>query len=350
MPHEHEQLHPYVGYTYVPSRRSSCGFINPLGFRGPLPSKSNEVLNVLVLGGSVASALAQRASTGLQLDLAGCWGLEPKRINVVNGALGGYRQPQSLFVLIYLCALGYDFTSVVLLDGFNEIALYPSEDIWAATDPCLPRNWVGRIHASLASQIARRIEDQVSDQFGNTGGYSSHRTIRNRFGQSIAKWLRNLTLRSRKRKEIIASLPKTSFSSRDDMFANLGEQWARGSELTSSFCAARKIQFTHFLQPNQYLRAPDHAIPSNVYQLEHPYRAGVVEGYPHLQARGESLKARGVAFHDLSSSLDQMPMLEAYIDACCHLSEEANAYLSNRIASAIPKPNDTEKSCIQFYV
>ena len=336
-----EQLHPYVGYSYRPTFGSGPSAVNSLGFRGELPSRDTNAVNVLILGGSVASALAQTSEVSLRMDLAALWGVAPERIHVINGALGGFREPQQVFALLYFYVLGYDFQSVILLDGFNEVALYPSEDAWLSTHPCLPRNWAGRVHASLLGRIARKL-DAWTGETERAGICRFCARVQRNLLQRSAKWLRAINYRYLLKTKFLSTLPAAHFSSRQDLFAELAAQWARCSRLIADLCDARQVSFTHCLQPNQYLRSPDHAVPSFAYQPDSPYRNGVLEGYPCLRREGDALRRSGINFHDLSGLLDEVPILEAYVDACCHLSEASNASLARCIARVLPKPRSLD--------
>jgi hypothetical protein len=58
----------------------------------------------------------------------------------VKAAIGGYKQPQQLMALNYFTALGGEFDVLVNVDGFNEVALPPLENI-PQTNPFCPRQW-----------------------------------------------------------------------------------------------------------------------------------------------------------------------------------------------------------------
>ena len=57
------------------------------------------------------------------------------------------------------------------------------------------------------------------------------------------------------------------------------------------------------------------------YLEMHPYRQGVVEGYPMLIERGAELAANGVAFHDLTRMFENNSEV-LYSDKCCHFNEK----------------------------
>ncbi len=150
-----EVIHPYLGYVldselntrkrWVKGGREALdfGFVleEPGIFHPPSPDRPV----IAITGGSVAFRFGGSAGRKLRDELLGDLpGLE--RAIVVNLALPGYKQPQQLIALNYLLALGAHFDLVLNIDGFNEIALPPSENLNRGVFPFFPRNWYFRAH------------------------------------------------------------------------------------------------------------------------------------------------------------------------------------------------------------
>ena len=71
-----------------------------------------------------------------------------------------------------------------------------------------------------------------------------------------------------------------------------------------------------------------------VINLEHPYRLGVLHGYPLLINEGDTLRDAGVEFHDLTMIFADEPA-RMYADDCCHYTEEGNRRYIERVAEAL---------------
>jgi hypothetical protein len=101
--------------------------------------------------------------------------------------------------------------------------------------------------------------------------------------------------------------------------------------------AARGIAYAHFLQPNQYVPGSKPLSGEERrtgFREDHPYRAVVVEGWPHMRAAGAELRAAGVAFHDLTGLFTERRET-LYVDDCCHLNPRGNELLGEAIGRAL---------------
>ncbi|MGW8179457.1 MAG: hypothetical protein ACWGQW_11965, partial [bacterium] len=133
-----EVLHPYVGYT-LNLGLSGANNVSPLpGWTLDWPKRGDEHLLVALLGGSFAVELRNEAGVTLVESLAQASG---KKVRLAGLGLGGYKQPQQLMVLSYILSLGAEFDLVLNIDGFNEIALPPVENLPKSVFPLYPRAW-----------------------------------------------------------------------------------------------------------------------------------------------------------------------------------------------------------------
>jgi hypothetical protein len=334
--------HPYLGYALRPHGWDEDTEINELGFRGPSPlvGAAEGELSVLVLGGSVASALATQAGSCLAERVAATLGQDPSGIRLFNGALGGYRQPQQLMAVAYLLALGAKLDLVVNLDGFNEVALYGAEDRVQETHPSYPRNWARRLdsHRAPAAIVGRRVAALHARLAGNRAP---------RWGPLRLGLRGALALLSSIEERLDARLRRTRALSSGDCFsrryADEGELlrelvalWSASSLQLHRLCAANGAAYFHFLQPNQYYgaRRLSDAERARAYDPHHPYRPGVVAGYPRLIQAGVELAAQGLDFFDLTGVFDDTPD-DVYLDSCCHFTVPANQLLAAEIGRRI---------------
>jgi len=114
--------HPYLGFVH--DRNFGGAEVNNIGLFGgrPMPlSRREDTFTILVLGGSVAAQFAQTNSEGehaLEDLLNSQYDFDGKRAVVLNGADGGWKQPQQL---IALSLYGDVVDAVISLEGFNEL-------------------------------------------------------------------------------------------------------------------------------------------------------------------------------------------------------------------------------------
>jgi hypothetical protein len=104
-----------------------------------------------------------------------------------------------------------------------------------------------------------------------------------------------------------------------------------------ALCRSAGTQYFHFLQPNQYV--PDSKPLSReeldgAFDPNHPYRPGVLNGYPLLSAAGRALQERGITFTDLTMLFSDCNET-AYSDRCCHFNKLGNETIAQAIAREI---------------
>ncbi len=118
---------------------------NNIGFTKEfdINKSSDDTLDVLIIGGSVASALTEKSNfeNNLKFLLKDDVQLNKKfkDVNVFNASLGGMKQPQGLFTYIALTSLGYEFDIVIELSGYNETTIPIVENFHTGINPIYPR-------------------------------------------------------------------------------------------------------------------------------------------------------------------------------------------------------------------
>ncbi len=160
-----EVIHPYFGVVLDPYRHP-VGAVSDLGFRDGTaaeallqPAPGTTVIGIF--GGSFAGGI-YRESAETVIDDRFAFDCSPPgrpcgKAVTVNFAKGGYKQPQQLIILAYLLALGARFDVVVNIDGFNEVALPPAENVPLRVNPFYPRKWHLKARSVLDPEAVRHV-------------------------------------------------------------------------------------------------------------------------------------------------------------------------------------------------
>lgn len=356
--HEREVIHPFLGYVLDPdleagSESTSLFTITPQGFlavrRPPERLPGPPPLRVGIFGGSMAYLLGFEGRGGIVRGLAAAGIDPPGGVEIVNHALGGMKQPQQATALVWLLANGHHFDAVVLLDGFNEVAL-ASENVEKGMNPYYPSRWRFRLAGlpDTAAQAAageilflRRTRREAAAAFGH--GLARHTVTGNliwrardrRAARRIAAAQRELSARLAAETDLpfVARGPKIGFRNRQRLFTRLADFWSRSSRQMNALAREHDIAFVHLLQPNQYV--PDSKPLTaeerrRAFDPDHPNRAAVVQGWPHLRAAGEALRRHGIPFHDLTEIFVENHE-SLYIDDCCHVDSRGSDLIGEEI-------------------
>jgi hypothetical protein len=345
-------LHPYFGYVANPTKAR----VNAYGFFGPEPlaTRGSDVVLVGVLGGSVADLLVKNGGEALADALQEVPQYRGRRIELINLALGGYKQPQQVLVIATLLAIGAQFDIVINVDGFNEIdgAKDNQQD---GVNPYFPYTW--NLHARQGFDRDAVVHIARADQIR-----SRRETLRTWFQQEPAPHSAFLLtlwdfLDAREdaalRAETVAlrdTLARASMTAQqkgppaplpdgDDeaLYRDYAEVWARASLETALLCAGFGIRYFHFLQPNQYLPGAKQLTDEERAIAFDPDVADtqrVAIAYPILRERGRELIKQGVAFTDLAMLFRDEPRT-VYGDSCCHYNALGNELMAQAIGRAI---------------
>ncbi len=356
-----EILHPFMGYVvdYHDSLCSGHGFCDDLMRQyddAPLTPGSEGDFVVAVFGGSFAYQTVHVSSEDyLEEALRSLPGLGDKRMVIHTIALGGFKQPQQLMALNWFLSLGAGFDLVINLDGFNEAALPPAENVSAGTHPFFPRVWHNRVRVTrnvALLGIYGRIEHAKDTRARRAKRLNEspwrYSVLRNlvwkardvRMASRIAEYeaqARSYRAANTHVRGLVATGPPYDAGSGSAMFEDIAAQWARSSRQMHAVSAAHGIRYFHFLQPNQY-----HAGSKPLSEQErreayiegHPYRPGVLRTYPLLVRQGAELVRDGINFVDLSSVFAGNEQT-LYVDACCHLGPEGYEIVIDAMVEAM---------------
>jgi hypothetical protein len=333
--------HPFVGWEVNISSAMLGGDIARLRRGGENP------LRVMVLGGSVASIFHSLAAPLIRERLRDDPTLAGRGVEFLCYARGGYKQPQMLQYLCLMLSLELEPDVVLLIDGFNEVALAASNQeagvhpIWPHHTQWLPlvlsigsRPDLAESYAALfrgQEDLARRASRAASSPWLASAlcGEWTLRRLR------ASEW--RLQARTRRYLEELDRLttgeirgPKPPAQPRHAVERAV-RNWRECSRLMHHLCRSRGIGFLHVLQPT--LHDPG-SKPVTAEEIEkgsilESWRLGVEHGYRLLRKAGADLPEEGVAFLDLSLLFAEVE--ETLYYDLCHFGEEGNRLMAEAV-------------------
>lgn len=354
-------IHPYLGYVLDPKYNNDADLayhgcpVNDYGFldsADPIHQRARNRVIIGITGASVAYYFSVQGTQTLEQELKKSSAFADKEIVWVRMALGGYKQPQQLMALNYLLAQGAQFDILINLDGFNEVALSPVEDVALGVHPSFPRLWNQLVVGQHDLEVRRRsgkisylqeTRQQWARQFCRLpGAYSASLfliwKVRDHYlNRSLSQETQLLQSHNPESKPFCARGPMTHFASDEAMYEAIADLWKRSSLQLERLCRANGIRYYHFLQPNQYVAGSKPMGPEErkiAYLEAHLYAKGVVNGYPWLLRKSTELIAEGVRFHDLSMVFATVKE-PLYVDNACHFNARGNEIMAPTIAKAI---------------
>ncbi len=352
-----DSVHPYFGFVRRPKEQPEPGTlpINEFGFiddNSPIQHREKGKVIVGIVGGSLAQEFCQFGLPEFEAQLKRLPRFADKRIVFVQLALPGYKQPQQLFVVNYLLALGAEFDLIVNIDGYNELALPVVENKPAGVFPSFPRDWGIRVLERRDTALLRRMGEVVYLQEIDRDWAQHFEAVpwcyspTARLVWSVRhEWLSrsilagyNDTIKLReKHRSFTAQGPPATFADLSAFLRHCVGIWQRSSLELAKVCDAMGIEYHDFLQPNQYLpgsKPMSELERSLTVEPTYPAKTAVETGYPMLITAGRELAAQGVRFHDLTGIFAQITQ-PTYRDNCCHLNPTGNELLAVAMAKAI---------------
>ena len=348
-----EALHPYFGFVADPRQNKPAWKVSESGFImsgnvNPIVKRSPEKVIVGLFGGSLAAVIYPSLKSVLEQHSTSLG----KQFVVINFAAGGYKQPQQLMILNYLLALGAEFDFVINLDGFNDVALAPTENIPSHVNPFFPRKWDERTANTISPTTVRLVglievtklnRVKWAHIFHDNYLYLSPtlfllwQTGDQRLARTI--YDASQTIRTNTVKSQSYTMQGPLYPDTDEfvLYNDLSQVWKRSSFQMKALCDANGAQYYHFLQPNQYVPGSKPMTDEERRQTinkESAYGSAVVKGYPLIAKGGEELKAIGVKFTDLTSIfVDNREIL--YVDDCCHTNSKGSDLIAKRLYETI---------------
>ena len=362
-------LHPYLGFVinrdfyrdedvqrvYPGFSISREGFVVDQSSPSVIQKRSPDKLIVGITGGSFAGGLAVMATGELERALAVSGRFPKRRVVFVRLANGGYKQPQQLMTLAYLLGRGAQFDLIINIDGFNEVALPPLENL-GSIPLDFPRSWQVTVRKAGGETEVRTAESQVealrARQRGMAGWFGkvsfrysvSLNTVWWALDNRLENQVRQISARFSGRDPNSSSdavvrfyRPEQKPGSEREMYRALATLWKDCSIQMKNLCAANQIAYFHFLQPNQYVpgsKTMSDEEKRTALSDRQPMRLSVLGGYPLLQEAGRALQEADVQYHDLTSVFSRHPE-PLYEDDCCHPNRRGYEIVAQAIAKIV---------------
>jgi hypothetical protein len=337
--------HPYFGFDRAQYERELPAV---LAYFRSAESAAN--YDVFLVGGSVAAGLSSERSA-----IADVLGADPRfagRTIVVYGvARAGFKEPQSLFSLEYLLALGATPDAVIAVDGFNEAAIsmdnwyghcypsYPNAGSWFVLSGGLTRDPQALDHIAAMRELersSRAVGSLLLDSGfvrSATAGYLGGRYL----SRLRSEWTAHYDgLIDRTTLMEAGSLPRgpaVGFTPQA-VEQEAARVWSECTRSLDATCRARGIDFVSILQPC-LIDAGSKTVSAAEQEFArlHPaWVEGVELGYPLLREAVRELNARHVASADLTGLFRDVSDT-LYIDAC-HLDPDGNRRLARAVAES----------------
>jgi hypothetical protein len=349
-------LSPYLGYDYPIALR---GYASDSHYFTTEQARQN--FDVLVLGGSVAGSVATHAVEAISASLGADPRLAGRTVRVHNHGRGGYKAPQPSIFAGFLFELGMRPDLVLLIDGFNEVAIgnanrkkgthpiYPSLGHWKyllnapfGGGNTLDQLWEMRqaqrrmgtlleqslhlhlYYSAFGTYLVESLIDRARSRYAR-----AHRAFASEIGEDAAA----ATVRG----------PVATMDLEQGMEA-ITEIWVESSRNLAGMCRQRGIPFVHVLQPTLHDPGskPITEAERKSGHIEPDWLEGVVHGYPLLRGAGERLRDGGIAFFDASRLLAGEERT-LYYDACHFIPqgcEILGRYCAESAAGALPPAGD----------
>jgi hypothetical protein len=340
--------HPFFGFALDPTApelaAARAGGAMDVGADGFFDSGPPGEVNVGLFGGSVAVYACVDGAEALRQALQAVPELHGRRIAVQCIGLGGFKQPQMLGALSYLLASGRRFDAVLLLDGFNDVALAFNQNKFKRAAIAYPYDWERHLGPGASREDQRRVGLVVALGAARAelaGAFQDRRLGRSAAGGLLWRVLdRALAARLQRARADLGQPAPGQLGYRElgpleqpaDDVARMREVarvWADSSRTMAALCAGSGIRFHHFLQPNQYDPGSKPLTTEErraAFREDSAFRPPIELGYPVLRVEAAKLAAAGVPFTDLSGIFAHTA--EAlYVDDCCHVNPRGSALL-----------------------
>jgi hypothetical protein len=346
-------LHPYLGFDAENGldqyTRAAHEFAR---------ADARETFDVVVLGGSVASLVAQHAAESLAAALRADARLAGREVRVHIYSRGAFKQPQQALMLTYLLNLGLEPDAVVNIDGYNEVSIN-ADDPQLRIHPVQPlSSYFGAVLAGAASADAQTLALRDEAMALTLRG----RRFARRFAalglerSALCTWAATHLLRFH-RARMVAAQERYVRRLTDPQVAPDGgslrtvqgprlpagasfveaaaDIWQRSSRILRAICAAQGIPYVHVLQPTLHDEGSKPLTEEELASaaLVEPMRRAVREGYPLLRERGARLAAEGERFVDASRLFAEVRET-LYYDAC-HFRAPGTDMLARAAAEAL---------------
>jgi hypothetical protein len=339
--------HPYLGWTDERSTRQI-----EEASRWYATAESEQTFDILLLGGSVAAQFGNSGHETLEHVLNADPRFAGRRVRVWNHGHAGYKAPQTSNLAAWLFELGQKPDAVILLDGFNEVAvarsnssagahpLYPFLEYWGT----LARGRgvdVAALDLMVEMRVAQKKEAQIASSALALGLHHSAlltritlarlASRRKEFEAARTKYAAYLAAKS----DDIA-VRGVAFDADPERACDLAVQgWFENSRALQAICAAHGVPCLHVLQPTLHDAGSKPLTSEEMHDAgaSSAWLEGVRCGYPRMRAAGTRLAAAGLSFFDATGVFhDQTERI--YIDVC-HVNYRGSVLLGRAIGAEL---------------
>ncbi len=337
-------VHPFAGWSNIATDDFAAVMARETALR------DEKFFDLLILGGSVAGNFAGSGSVQLARMLEADPRLAGRSVRVWGFARPSYRAPQPLAWCQWLLALGARPDAVLIVDGFNEVAMslenarlgihpaYPAFNYWS---PLVSGSSFDPETLDLVAdvRIARREQLRVAEQARDWGFHRS--ALLTRVGESRVRAARveldrvAALLRARQNAGAAddVSLRGPPFVGDDRAAVELAVGcWASAARSLHAVCAERGIPCLQIVQPTladagSKRQTDDEQRRSAAIDA---WQDSVAIGYPMLRERARELSADGLHVVDATRAFADVD--ETLFTDVVHFDEHGNQVLAEWIA------------------
>ncbi len=342
-------LHPYEGYQ---APRMWRRLDNSQAYFNGRAGRKN--FDILLMGGSVAAGFGNWTAKTLAPLLEADPRLAGRTVVVHNRACPGHKQPQLATDLEWAFSLGLEPDAVLLIDGFNELAVaannaecgvHPLFPAWLQMQTALttPLNDPAQLEVVADIFALRRSAEQLAERarrwnlmYSAVLGSFVEREFECISARSSLLLVQFEKLSAQQAAERPLFIRGPSFVNDPANIQRLSlRAWMEGSRSMQASCRARKVQFIHVLQPAaRDIGSKPLTESEERLSLEPALWKTVIEnGYPLLREAGAKLALEGINFHDASRVFAEHPE-EIYLDTC-HFEGVGSTILAAFVARAM---------------
>lgn len=335
-----EVLHPYLGYDGIGMRAQILREIEG--------SRRERGFDVFVTGGSVSAIFVGAGSNRMLELLRQAPEFADGAARVWLEGRGAYKQPQPANALAYALSLGVEPELVILIDGFNDVAI-SGENVEEGTHPLYPwaSNWLVLASNPIADprmldrMVVLRSRQERVTEFGDLAldlglvhsalaGSLALRHMRS-MQAGVGAAMDDLTKAFAEFRRGPVERGPTFRGDVEQGRLRAIEAWFQGSLSMWSVCRARGIRFLHVLQPTLHDEGSKPLTDSERANgtAEQSWIDGARLGYPRLRAAGAELAQRGVPFLDASQIFADVTETLYYDN--CHFDDAGNRLLGEAI-------------------
>jgi hypothetical protein len=337
-------LHPFLGWE-----KGSSG-AQWREERQRLRRGQERTYDIVVVGGSVSEVFAAQGFARLRKLLTADPRLSSRDVRLSCWGRGGYKAPQTAFSVAWLIANGSVPDAVILIDGFNEVAigvqnsvlgvhpLFPSAVHWASLvqGGAFDREIVDLFVTARGSQRAAEDLGDLALERGLTHSALLQRLVARRMRLHLARMRNAFEQSANAMRERVAGevLSGPALDPAEPLMDAVVRAWTENSRTLDGLCRGRGIMYLNVLQPTLHDEGAKPMSPEELRDcaIGPAWGRGVAEGYPALRAAGARLVAQGVPFADTSRVFaDTHETL--YYDSC-HFGPEGNRLFAEAIAAA----------------